>query len=331
MRAGDGSLAARNRPPPPGPAPDPMNPPPSSENRRLNEVAPGDPRPVAVTVLLPAYNEEDAIASVIDEVRTGMAGHSEPYEILVVDDDSRDRTAELAEMAGVRVVRRPVNGGSGASRKTGILAARGPIIVMLDADGSYTAADIPKLLSHLPAYDQVNGARTREEGTLRALRIPAKWLIRKFASYLVRTPIPDLNTGLKAFKRDIMMRYLWVVPDGFSCVSSITLAFLANGHSVRYVPTTYKKRIGKSKFHPLRDTQRYLATVFRMVMYFRPLRVFGPAAMLLFLLAIAKTLHDIFQVGEGIQESSIIIWMTGILVLMLGLLADLIVAQKRIP
>src|SRR5690606_28327430 len=117
-----------------------------------------------------------------------------------------------------------------------------------------------------------------EQGTHKFFRVPAKWFIRKFAIYLSGTPIPDLNTGLKAFKRSVMLRYLWLMPDGFSCVTSMTLAFLTNGHPVKYVSTPYYKRIGVSKFHPLKDTAKYMATVLRMCAYFRPLRVFGPLA-----------------------------------------------------
>lgn len=294
------------------------------------EVAADDARDVQVTVLLPALNEARALPVVVDEIREALAGGPSSYEILVVDDHSTDGTDEVAAGLGVRVVRRAIQGGSGASRKTGIMEARGETIVMMDADGSYTAADIPGLLRWIPEFDQVNGARTSEQGTVKFLRVPAKWMIRQLACWLARSRIPDLNTGMKAFKRDIMLRYLWVVPDGFSCVTSMTLAFLTNGHSVRYVDTTYKKRIGESKFHPVMDTSRYIATVFRMVMYFRPLRVFGPAALILFLGALAKTTHDITGVGEGIQQSTIIIWMTAVIVLSVGLLADLIVAQKRL-
>ncbi len=295
-----------------------------------NEVPESDPRPVDLTVLLPAFDEEEAILPVIEEVRAALARWQGTFEILVVDDKSRDRTAERAVSSGVRVVRRPLNGGSGASRKTGTRAARGPWIAMLDADGSYTAADLLPMLAHFPEFDQVNGARTSEEGTMKALRVPAKWMIRKLACYLTRTDIPDLNTGLKLYKRDLMLRYLWVIPDGFSCVTSMTLAFLANGHAVKYVPTVYKKRIGTSKFHPIKDTRRYLATVVRMVMYFKPLRVFGPLALLILLLAVGKTVTDIAWQGGGIQESTIIMYMTGILVGMVGMLADLIVAQKSL-
>lgn len=281
-----------------------------------------------VSIVLPAFNEEEAIAKVIDDVQAAMRGTAYQYEILVVDDCSKDRTAEIAQSKGVRVLRRTVQGGSGASRRTGILESQGEIIVMLDADGSYEAADIPKLLAEFPQYDQVNGARTSEQGTLKLLRTPAKWFIRRLACYLTSTHIPDLNTGLKAFKKDIMQKYLWVLPDGFSCVTTMTLAFLANGYAVKYVPTVYHKRIGKSKFHPIKDTASYLNTVVRMVMYFKPLRVFGPATIFLVIFAIIKSILSLVYTSS-LQESDIIIFMTAIMMAALGLIADLIVSYHH--
>jgi len=281
-----------------------------------------------VTIVLPAYNEEEAIGKVIDDIKAAMSRSPRAYEILVVDDQSTDRTAEIAEKKGVRVFRRMTQGGSGASRRTGILKAEGEIIVMLDADGSYDASDIPKMLEFFPQYDQVNGARTSEEGTMKLLRTPAKWLIRKLACYLTRTPIPDLNTGLKAFKKEIMRKYLWVLPDGFSCVTTMTLAFLANGYAVKYIPSKYFKRIGKSKFHPIKDTAAYLNTVVRMVMYFRPLRVFMPLSFFLALFAVLKAVITYVLTGK-LQASDVIIFMTAIIVGVLGLIADLIVAYQN--
>ncbi len=281
-----------------------------------------------VTIVLPAFNEEEAIAKVIDDVNASMKRTSHAYEILVVDDCSSDRTAEIAESKGVRVVRRKVQGGSGSSRRTGILESQGDIIVMLDADGSYEAGDIPTLLQYFPDYDQVNGARTTEEGTLKFLRMPAKWIIRQLACYLTKTRIPDLNTGLKAFKKDIMKKYLWVLPDGFSCVTTMTLAFLSNGYAVKYVPTKYHKRIGKSKFHPIKDSANYMNTVVRMVMYFKPLRVFGPATLFLAGFAIIKSILSLMYTST-LQESDIIIFMTAIILAALGLIADLIVSYHN--
>ncbi|MCX7718815.1 MAG: glycosyltransferase family 2 protein [Candidatus Sumerlaeaceae bacterium] len=288
-------------------------------------------QPVDVSIVLPAFNEQDAIAKVIDDVRAAMATAPQwRYEILVVDDCSTDATAERAQACGVRVVRHRQNSGSGAARRTGILEARGEIIVMLDADGTYHAASIPEMLRYFPDYDQVNGARTSEQGTLKPLRIGAKWFIRKLAEYLAGREIPDLNTGLKAFKRSVMLKYLWVLPEGFSCVTTMTLAFLTNGHPVKYVATPYYKRIGKSKFHPVSDTANYLQTVVRMVTYFRPLRVFGPAALLLLLTGFVTSVYHVIRRGKpSLEESDIILLCTGIIVGAVGLLADLMVAQRR--
>ncbi len=283
---------------------------------------------IEVSVVIPVYNEEAAIGSVIQEVKRAMMGDPRSFEILVIDDHSSDATFEKAKAEGIRVIRRPVRGGSGAARRTGIEAALGAIIVMLDGDGSYDAADIPKLLAHFPEYDQVNGARTSEQGTLRWLRAPAKWFIRKLACYLTSTHIPDLNTGLKSFKKDIMMKYLWVLPDGFSCVSTMTLAFLANGYAVKYIPTQYRKRIGLSKFHPIKDTLAYLATVLRMVMYFKPLRIFLPASLAIFILFLAKSFYS-FTVTGSLQESDIMLFLTAVLLAALGLMADLIATYQN--
>ncbi len=285
---------------------------------------------IEVSVVLPSYNEELAMEKVIGGVRAAMEPLGRPYEILVVDDCSTDSTAEVAQRAGVRVVRHRVNQGSGASRRTGVREALGEIIVMLDADGTYDTASIPRMLDYFPEYDQVNGARTSEEGTLKPLRFTAKWIIRQIAIYLSGQPIPDLNTGLKAFKRSVMLKYLWVLPDGFSCVTTMTLAFLTNGHPVKYVPTPYYKRIGKSKFHPVKDTANYLQTVLRMVTYFRPLRVYGPVSLLLLVGGTVKSFVDFFYVSKhSLQESDIILICSGIVVGAVGLLADLIVAQRR--
>jgi glycosyltransferase involved in cell wall biosynthesis len=281
-----------------------------------------------LSVILPCYNEEEAVGSVIAGVKAALDPLPYSYEIIVVDDASTDQTAAIAEAQGVRLVKRTVQGGSGAARKSGILEAQGEIIVMLDADGSYDPADLPALLKYFPAYDQVNGARTSEQGSLKFLRLPAKWFIKKLACYLSGKNIPDLNTGMKAFKRKLMLKYLWLIPDGFSCVTSMTLAFLVNGYAVKYLPIAYHKRIGKSKFHPLKDTTNYLFTVIRMIMYFNPLKIFLPLAFILLLLGCALAVADRIMKGH-MEFSDTIIIMTALLIGMLGLIADLIVNTSK--
>jgi glycosyltransferase involved in cell wall biosynthesis len=288
-----------------------------------------------LTVLLPAYNEELAIRQVLAEIVEVLADIDFPCEILVVDDASTDRTADIAEQFALdcwqctlRVVRCPENRGAGAARKVGVREARGEIVVMLDADGSYPAESIREIVAHFPAYDQVNGARTSEQGTLPWLRRPAKWFIRMLACYLTGCRIPDLNTGLKAFKRDAMLPWLWVVPNGFSCVTTMTLAFLTNGYAVKYVSVPYRPRIGKSKFHPIKDTWSYLATVLRMVLYFRPLKIFLPLAGLLMICGVLTSLWN-FRTTGSMQESDIVVFVAGFMTAMLGLLAEVIVAHHR--
>lgn len=291
--------------------------------------------PYQVTILLPAYNEQEAIGQVLQEVVRAMTATEIQYEILVVDDGSTDQTAEIAEAFArqcqdcpVRVLRLPENRGAGAARKVGIRRARGDVVVMLDADGSYPADCIPDLLRYFPHYDQVNGARTSEQGRWPWLRRPAKWIIRKLACYLTGKNIPDLNTGMKAFKRQAMVPWLWVVPDGFSCVTTMTLAFLTNGYAVKYVPIAYRPRIGRSKFHPIRDTAAYVSTVLRMVLYFRPLRVFLPLAFLLLAFGMFMSIGSFLGVGAVQPVDMMMVglgWMTG----MVGLLAEVCAAHHR--
>jgi glycosyltransferase involved in cell wall biosynthesis len=287
-------------------------------------------RDLDLTVLLPSFNEEEAIGPVIREIRESLKDWPGTWEILVVDDASSDQTAPRAVSENVRVLRRPENGGSGASRKTGTRAARGRVVAMLDADGTYIAGDLPQLLSYFPDYDQVNGARTSEKGTLKALRFSAKLVIRKLAEFISGKRIPDLNTGLKLYKRDLMLQYLWCMPDGFSCVTSMTLAFLCNGHPVKYVDVGYRKRIGVSKFHPVKDAAKYFATMLRIIMYFRPLRVFWPLSVIMFSAGVAGTIyHSIRQGHVRFSDSEVMFYLGSVLVLVIGLLADLIVAQRR--
>ncbi len=294
----------------------------------MSEVASGN-SPVDLSILLPAYNEQEAIAHVITEIRQVMTGWEGSWEVLVIDDGSDDETLDRAVHAGARVVRRVENGGAGAARKTGILEVRGNILAMLDADGSYDPSQLPLLLSFFPDYDQVNGARTSEQGNLKPLRFIAKWLIRKLTEVVSGKTIPDLNTGFKIVKRDVMLRYMWVIPSGFSCVTSMTLAFLCNDHPVKYVPVAYRKRIGSSKFHPVFDSIQYVATIIRIIMYFRPLRIFLPLALALFVIALIKGSVNLLSSPLGLHDSDILISLTGLIILSVGMLSDLVVAQRR--
>jgi hypothetical protein len=194
---------------------------------------------------------------------------------------------------------------------------------------TYPNDEIPQLVAQLDGYDQVVGARTSEQGTVKVARVPAKWFIRKLASYLVETPIPDLNSGLRAFRASVARQYLHLLPPGFSCVTTLTLAFLANGYSVRYVPIAYAPRAGTSKFHWWRDTKRYMIQVIRMVLSYNPLRVFMPAAVVLAVVGLVKLGIDWGARDFRLSTNTLLILFAAFQLLAIGLLADLVVRLSK--
>jgi glycosyltransferase involved in cell wall biosynthesis len=223
------------------------------------------------------------------------------------------------------------NGGSGTVRRIGSKRARGQIVVWTDADMTYPNERIPELVQLLELdqnVDQVVGARTSEQGTHKFLRVPAKFLIRKLAERLTNSKIPDLNSGLRAFRREVAQPYLRLLPPGFSCVTTITVAFLANQHDVQYVPIEYAKRAGTSKFKFVKDAYRYILQVLRMVMYFNPLKVLMPVALFLLGLGLAKGIYDMVVHPFFFAINTVLIFVTGLIIASLALLADLIVRSR---
>jgi glycosyltransferase involved in cell wall biosynthesis len=286
---------------------------------------------IDVSIVLAVYNEELSLKKELEIIKKTMDSSSYSYEVIVVDDASTDKTPEiLSQYNWVKSIRHPVNKGSGGARKTGTLASKGELVVWSDVDLTYPNHLIPKLVDELvhKGYDQVVGARRVEAGSMQFLRRPAKWLIRKLAIVLSGTNIPDLNSGLRVIKKGIALKYLHLLPMGFSCVSTITLAFLCNGYTVGYYPIDYKERVGRSKFHPVKDTYLYLIQVVRMVMFFNPLKIFLPLSIFFCLLGVATSTYNIGRTG-GVQQIDIIIILFGMLIGLLGLLADLIVVQNN--
>jgi polyisoprenyl-phosphate glycosyltransferase len=295
--------------------------------------SPADPY---VSIILPCYNEQDHVTAEVERICAAMDASGYGYELLAYDDASTDGTlARLREVAPrfphLRIVPFHRNGGSGTVRRIGTQQARGEIVVWTDADMTYPNDRIPELVQMLEkdsAVDQVVGARTSEQGTHKLLRVPAKWFIRKLAERLTNSQIPDLNSGLRAFRREVALPYLRLLPPGFSCVTTITLAFLSNQHEVRYVPIEYAKRAGRSKFRFVTDAYRYILQVLRMVMYFNPLKVLMPVALLLIGLGIAKGIFDLVVHPFRFADDTVLIFLTGLIIASLALLADLIVRSR---
>jgi len=289
-----------------------------------------------VTIVLPCYNERDHVIDEVERICSAMDASGLSYELLAIDDASTDDTLALLQEAAPRFPHMRLmpfrrNGGSGTARRIGTQEARGEIVAWTDADMTYPNERIPELVTMLledPTYDQVVGARTSEEGTHKLLRVPAKWVIRKIAERLSNSEIPDLNSGLRAFRRSVSLPYLRLLPPGFSCVTTLTLAFLSNQHDIRYVPIDYAKRSGRSKFHFVKDAYRYILQVLRMVMYFNPLKVLMPPALWLILIGVLKAIYDLFAHFGRFAVNTVLILITGMLIAALALLADLIVRSR---
>lgn len=284
---------------------------------------------VDVSVVLPIFNEQGHLIAELQRIRAAMEASPYSFEIIVVDDGSTDDSAaELKGVDGIRLVRHTRNLGSGAARRTGTSAALGRVVVWTDVDMTYPNDEIPRIVKEMEGYDHVVGARRTEQGTLKLFRVPTKYFIRKLASYLTQTDIPDLNSGLRAFRRDVAMQYIHELPAGFSCVTTLTLSFLSNGYSIKYVPIDYFPRAGTSKFHWWRDTKRYVLQVVRMVLSYNPLRVFMPLGGVLLALGMGKLIYDLASKDFRLATNTLLLFFAALQVLTVGLLADLIVRTR---
>jgi glycosyltransferase involved in cell wall biosynthesis len=288
-----------------------------------------DAEELAATIVVPAYNEEGGIGPVLDHIQEIMASSGIPYQLLVVDDGSTDRTAEIAQSKGIEVVRYPTNRGYGAALKAGIRHARYDIIVITDADGTYPNEVIPHLIELMADYDMAVGARTGENVHVPFLRRPAKWFINALANYFARTHIPDLNSGLRAFRKSTALRFYPILPDGFSFTTTITLAMLTNGYLVEYVPIDYHQRIGKSKIRPIYDTLYFTLLIVRTTTYYAPLRVFLPLSGLLFLAGVVAGLYSFLVLGRLMDVTTVVLILAALQIAAAGLLADMV--DKRTP
>ena len=295
-----------------------------------------DERPPYVSIVLPCYNEQGHVIDEVKRICATMDASGYDYELLAIDDASTDHTLDRLYEAAPHFPRMQVvhfhrNGGSGVVRRIGTQRARGKIVVWTDADMTYPNERIPefvRMLDEDATVDQIVGARTSEQGTYKMFRVPAKWFIRKLAEALTGAKIPDLNSGLRAFRREVALPYLRLLPSGFSCVTTITVAFLANHHDVYYVPIEYSKRAGRSKFKFVTDAYRYILQVLRMVMYFNPLKVLMPVALFLVGLGAAKGVFDLIVHPLLIAINTVLIFVSGLIIASMALLADLIVRSR---
>jgi len=284
-----------------------------------------------LSVIIPAYNEEKAISQTIEDLKKEINKIPDfEYEIIVVNDGSTDKTKEiLGKISNIKLIHHPENRGYGASLKTGFKQSQGELILITDADGTYPNESIPDLIKYIPEYDMVVGARTGKNAKIPLIRKPAKWVLGRLANYLSGVKIPDINSGLRIMKKSLIEKFIYILPDGFSFTTTITLASLTNGYRIKYVPIGYSKRGGKSKFRPIRDTLNFFQLIIRTILYFNPLKVFIPLSLLLFLIAVIVFLLSYFFTAKVLDTTIAIFIISAIQMLAIGMLADLIVKERK--
>jgi glycosyltransferase involved in cell wall biosynthesis len=289
-----------------------------------------------ISVVIPALNERDAIIDTINRINVALTGAQLiPYEIIVVDDGSSDGTGQLAEQAGAKVIRHHHNIGYGRSLKDGILIASYDTIVISDADGSYPLETIPKLVARFDqGFDMVVGARTGPNYRESMLKSPLRAVLKTIVEFTANREIPDINSGLRIFRRQVAVTYFDHVSDLFSFTTSLTLAYMMNSKFVDYVDIDYKERIGRSKVRLFRDSLRTLQYVLEACTYYNPLKIFVLLALMCCALAVLSLVGAvILQVVSGFVLGVGAILLS-ILVVAMGLLAVLlkqIMNQRSLP
>ena len=286
-----------------------------------------DHRP-PLSVVVPCFNEVGCIGSTVEALSRITSGLG--AEMIVVDDGSSDGSCELLEemersgdFRGLRVVRHPTNLGYGAAVKTGVRRARAELVVIIDADGTYPCDRIPDLVAAATGADMVIGSRTEGTEGQPVLRRFAKSILRAHCSWLVGEKIPDMNSGLRVFRKSVAEQFFKILPDGFSLTTTLTVAMMRNRYTVVFEPIAYSERVGRSKIRPLRDTLSFIQLIVRTGMYFAPLRVLLPLVIVLSLAFGVSLCYDIV-VLKNLTDKTIILLLFAMNTALFGLLADMI-------
>jgi len=275
-----------------------------------------------VTVLLPAFNEEHSITSTIRSIRQRYPD----FEILVVDDGSTDSTMKTAMAASANAWPHPYNMGNGAAIKTGLRCASGQWVIMMDADGQHDPADIERLLVYRDRFDMVVGARSGS-GQAGIHRLIANQIYNRLASYVTKFPIEDLTSGFRLVKKDTVAQFIYLLPNTFSYPTTLTMAYLRSGRSLKYVPIETKPRTGKSKIRILQDGTRFFLIITKIATLFSPLRVFLPVSALFFLTGLGYYLYT-FITSHRFSNMSALLFTTSVIIFMMGLISEQITQMR---
>ncbi len=247
-----------------------------------------------LSIIIPVYNEEKIAREFFEKLKQEMRKRVINYEIIAVNDGSEDHSHEiLKSIKDILVIHNPYNLGYGASLKKGLKAAHGNWVLIMDSDGTYPVERISDLLEYTNVYDMVVGNRNHKKDALG--RKPAKWILKKLASFLVGRDIPDLNSGMRVFRKDLALEFFDLYPSGFSLTTTITMAFFVNDYAVRYVSIPYYKRVGDSSIRPWHFFD-FMALVMKLILYFKPLKMLFIPIIFLFSLGVAKAIKDIITI-----------------------------------
>jgi len=284
---------------------------------------------VAITIIIPCFNEEDGIQDVVLDTEAAMKPMSS-WEIIVVNDGSTDRSGLILSglqdrVSNLRVLTHEMNRGYGAALKTGIQRARSDSIAIIDADKTYPARSVSNLLEIFleEDADMVVGSRQSVPGAASRLRIIPKEIMRRYSEWIVDKEIPDLNSGLRVFRKSIAQRFFGILPNGFSFTTTITLAMMGNFYDVRFVPVEYRKRVGYSKIRPLHDTLRFFNLIIRTGIYFAPYRVLAPIALLFGALSFISGAYD-YLVVHDLSGKTLVFLLLGLNTIFFAGLAEII-------
>jgi glycosyltransferase involved in cell wall biosynthesis len=276
----------------------------------------------AVSVVIPAYNEGEAIATVLRAI--GCAG---PWrEVIVIDDGSGDETSARASDAGAIVVRHPYNKGNGAAVKSGIRRATGEYVLIVDGDGQHRGADARRLVARLGEFDLVIGARSTSTQATYARRFGNN-LLNRLATYLTGRSVPDLTSGFRGARREHLVEFLHLLPNGFSTPTTTTLAFIKAGYNVVFEPIEAEQRVGTSKIRFLRDGAKFFMIILKIVTIFSPLRVFLPIAALSLLVGVAYGIWNVVAHAR-IPNGSVLLILFAVVVFLVGLVSEQISALR---
>ncbi len=279
------------------------------------------------SIIVPAFNEEETLENLLKKLQEALANIITAYEIIVVDDGSTDNTFSLANnISGVKIIKHPYNKGNGAAVKTGILNTKHENLIVLDADGQHKPEYILEFIKFLDEYDLVVGTR---ESFGMGKRGFGNYFVSRLASYISGITIPDLTSGFRAFKKDKMLEFIHLLPNGFSLPSTSTLSFAVSGYNIKFVPIIAQTRQGgKSSIKIIRDGVKFVVLIVRIISLFKPLKIFAPISLLLFCMGLIWAIHTLTY-SLTLTATVAMMFLASIFVFLFGLLADQI-AETRL-